>query len=381
MRRLALTSFGLAMAACATPASDYPLFSDSDVAARTLDLQRQVIDEAIERERRVLDLAWPLLSANHELCPKRRLAAGVRVGDDRAVAALVDGLNRRQVRALGYDRTPRVFSVAKGSPAQAAGLQPGDFIMSIGGAEPDGGAGAVSELLAETSDEPADLAVTVQRNGETMAFEIEREMICDVAIRVDQTTVVNATAGGGLVTINAGLLNALVDDRDIAFVIAHEIGHVAGRHSRKLLQNAGVSGFILWGPVLGVVGGVLDALVAAPLEALAGVETPPGANALGKASSGVLRTRSFEREADYVGLYFLARAGYSIDGVERVFEVLSTVSPRSTYNRLTHPVTPERILAVNATRAEIEAKIAANEELSPEGWPDFSTEETAEIDE
>ena len=80
---------------------------------------------------------------------------------------------------------------------------------------------------------------------------------------------------------------------------------------------------------------------------------------------GTRYARPFESEADYVGLYYMARAGYSMDGVEDFWARLALVSPRNTNRAKTHPSTPERAVRISAARDEIEAKIAAGEPLLP----------------
>jgi predicted Zn-dependent protease len=57
---------------------------------------------------------------------------------------------------------------------------------------------------------------------------------------------------GGFIYVNSGLMNVATDD-ELACVLAHEIGHIAARHSAKRLQT--VMGYqIIMGIVLGVTG-------------------------------------------------------------------------------------------------------------------------------
>jgi predicted Zn-dependent protease len=60
------------------------------------------------------------------------------------------------------------------------------------------------------------------------------------------------TIPGGYLYVNSGLMNAATDD-ELACVLAHEIGHVAARHSVKKLQSA--LGFqLIMGIALGISG-------------------------------------------------------------------------------------------------------------------------------
>ena len=75
--------------------------------------------------------------------------------------------------------------------------------------------------------------------------------------------------------------------------------------------------------------------------------------------------QEFEAEADYVGMYFMARAGYSIDGVENFWRRMSAESPRSIRLAYTHPTNAERFLVLTATREEILRKQNNNLPLRP----------------
>ena len=63
-----------------------------------------------------------------------------------------------------------VASVVVGSPASAAGLQPGDVILTVGG-QPTGGAGTLQGMIEVAQvDQPLDL--TVDRRGQILAIQV-----------------------------------------------------------------------------------------------------------------------------------------------------------------------------------------------------------------
>ena len=76
-------------------------------------------------------------------------------------------------------------------------------------------------------------------------------------------------------------------------------------------------------------------------------------------------TRPFESESDYVGLYYMVRAGFNPEGVEDVWRRLAITNPKSVARAKTHPTYPDRYLSIAATREEIKAKQAAGEPLIP----------------
>ena len=64
----------------------------------------------------------------------------------------------------------------------------------------------------------------------------------------------------------------------------------------------------------------------------------------------------FEREADYVGAYYAARAGYDITGSENIWRAMSLESPKSIQLARTHPTSPARFVQMRQTVAEIADK-------------------------
>jgi len=74
----------------------------------------------------------------------------------------------------------------------------------------------------------------------------------------------------------------------------------------------------------------------------------------------------FEREADYVGAYYAARAGYDLAGAEEFWRAFSLENPDSIRAATTHPVTPVRFVQIQKAVAEIADKQRRNAPLIPE---------------
>ena len=74
---------------------------------------------------------------------------------------------------------------------------------------------------------------------------------------------------------------------------------------------------------------------------------------------------AFEQEADYVGMYFMERAGYNSTGVADFWRRYAAESPKSVSKRTTHPTSPERFIAIERTHREIAHKKAAGQPLIP----------------
>jgi len=150
---------------------------------------------------------------------------------------------------------------------------------------------------------------------------------------------INAFAmGGGKVGVFSGLYKIVENDDQLASVIAHEIAHVTAKHvheqlSQELMVNTG-----------GVVGGV------ALMGSGAGMLTSSAImNAYGLTAgvSGLAFDRKKEKEADYIGLMYMARAGFNPEESIKVLDRLDSESasmPVQPTFLSTHPSNPERIV-------------------------------------
>jgi predicted Zn-dependent protease len=123
----------------------------------------------------------------------------------------------------------------------------------------------------------------------------------------------NAWAIPGHTAMNRGLLQALENEAQFAFVMGHEMGHVAARHSANR-QSYGL---------------LSDLFLGAGAVALgtAGVDGGLGQLAVSTAALGsglvLLRyDRQQELQADQLGVLYMARAGYDPAQAVRAHEVL-----------------------------------------------------------
>lgn len=154
---------------------------------------------------------------------------------------------------------------------------------------------------------------------------------------ISKDTNVNAFAlPGGNVVILTGLLEQAASGEEIAGVLAHEMAHVARRHSlRTIVQTAGL--------------GVLVQAFFGDTSGLFAV--------LGEGSQYLLQqkfSRNFEREADDAGWKYLLDAQIDPRGMIQFFEKLKKIEQHSgaelngTLALLsTHPATEERIEYLN----------------------------------
>jgi predicted Zn-dependent protease len=161
---------------------------------------------------------------------------------------------------------------------------------------------------------------------------------------VVNSDVVNAFAlPGGHVYLNRGLIERASNVSELAGVLAHEIGHVAERHSVEQLQrqqNANLGLQVLYGVLLGREPGGLEQ---------AGIQLGGGAVFAGY-------SRDAEREADQVAVDYMIRSGYNPQGMVTFFQKLLDMqqgSPSSVAQWFaTHPTTQERVQTTQAMVAQ-----------------------------
>jgi predicted Zn-dependent protease len=123
----------------------------------------------------------------------------------------------------------------------------------------------------------------------------------------------NAWAVPGHTAMNRGLLQHLENEAQFAFVMGHEMGHVAARHSAARQSRA-----TLGSATLGILGAAADV---AGLGGLGDVAV--GAAGVGTQLLLLSYDRGQELQADQLGALYMARAGYDPGEALRSHEVLN----------------------------------------------------------
>jgi predicted Zn-dependent protease len=162
-----------------------------------------------------------------------------------------------------------------------------------------------------------------------------------VQIYIVQDDTLNAFVAGGMnLFLNTGLLMRTQHPGQLAGVIAHEVGHIAGGHlSRIPMAARRATAEMILAALLGVAAGV-----AGSPELGAAVITGGQTYAQG---NFMRFSRSQEQAADQAGVSYLDRAGISSQGMAEFFRVLEkenvlAVSSMAPYLQ-SHPLTRDRI--------------------------------------
>lgn len=188
------------------------------------------------------------------------------------------------------------------------------------------------------------LEAYIDRTGKRLAGLSHRPRM-PYRFNVVNATYINAYAfPGGTISATRGILLKLNDEGELASLLGHELGHVNARHTARQMSQAMLTQALVGGAAA-VVGGQSSALgdLTAQLGSI-------GAGALLASYS-----RDNEREADDLGLRYMAAAGYNPQGFVGLMDMLRTLNKQkpNAVEMLfsTHPMSDERYQqAVNASR-------------------------------
>lgn len=161
----------------------------------------------------------------------------------------------------------------------------------------------------------------------------------------------NAHADGKNVVMYPAMIDFAKNDNQLAFVVAHEFAHNILNHQKSLMQNVAAGG---------ILGSLID--IAAGTQ---GVNTGGAFGKLGAQTGQLSYSPEFEHEADYVGLYILARAGFDYTQAPAFWRNMSQANPKAVYTKTTHPTNPARTLQMSKTVEEINYKKAHKLALVP----------------
>ncbi|HTR46564.1 MAG TPA: M48 family metalloprotease [Verrucomicrobiae bacterium] len=154
-------------------------------------------------------------------------------------------------------------------------------------------------------------------------------------IKVIDSDVVNAFAlPGGFFYVNSGLILHADEESELAGVMAHEIAHVCARHGTKQATK---------GEIVNLAS--IPAMIFIPYT-WAGYAIYQGMN-FAIPLTFLKFSRNDEREADYLGLQYMYKAGYDPNSFVAFFEKVESDEKKEpgTIPKVfaTHPPTPDRI--------------------------------------
>lgn len=278
----------------------------------------------------VTDLAWPLFRASVEFCPFN--------------AEPAYGFNLSSQGGGGKDGQPLtevlvVSAVYSGLPANQVGLPVGSILLEMNEAsvehlQPES-VMAQAKRAALARIEP--LSLLVRKDGRLQQFHLESVPACHYQIVLLDTDTVNAYSDGRIITVTQGVLHFVANVHELAFVLAHEIAHNALQHPEIVKLDVALAGFL---------------------------------RAVGPESPADLAhaRKDFEMAADRLALRIIAQAGYDVKAVPSLIERLGGMHATSRSNRYseTHPSARERLVSIEETIKEIQARQSSSGPTRPD---------------
>lgn len=308
---------------------DAPRVQAADASANPTLLTEQIAElkglQALDQ--RVADIGWRLATSNLQLCAVKFAATGITLH-----TASQYSVPYRLAAEQAFDLSregPGVLSVAQGSPAWAAGIRPGDTLISVNGL-----AFAYHALNAPGQATYTETDTAMRRlesfgTGQSLSFRVLRGgslslvMFTPVpacASRFEMVTSpeFNADSNGKVVQVFGRLVVSLPDDNELALVMAHELAHNILGHN----------------------------------QAIHAQKLPTGLGAL-FGSSGK-KVRDFERAADRYAIFMSARAGFDYRNAPQFWRRLAATAGLDAWIATTHPTPANREKSAQAAVAEVE---------------------------
>ena len=155
--------------------------------------------------------------------------------------------------------------------------------------------------------------------GQRLASNSKRANLRYQFFVVDDKSINAFATLGGYVYVHTGLIRTTETEAQLASVLGHEIGHIVGRHGLENVKQSQKYGTLA--AIAGVAGAVLGGKNGANIGQMAGNLIFGG--------KLMKHSRDAEREADYLGLYDLQRAGYNTGGMVGMFEILESVGAKN----------------------------------------------------
>jgi len=286
-------------------------------------------------DQRVARVGYRLMTANAALCPTVRDTAGWQLHAASQYSAELRPL--AEVR-FGLDGDlPGLLAVPESSPAAAAGLRQGDLILSVNGEPLDRGAAGTRPGYEglDANIRRLDLAlasgpvrITYRRDGADHAATVTPRRACGYEVQLNPSEELNARADGKRLFVTTALAEFAATDDELAVFLGHELAHhVLGHRS---WHEAGAHG-----------------------------RSSQAAPAVSEAAGGA------ERQADRVGLYLAARAGFDSSIAPDLWRRFGAFNWRVRYPQIGHPSAEARARALQTVQDEIRDKQAAGQPLTP----------------
>ncbi|WP_157216028.1 M48 family metallopeptidase [Flavisphingomonas formosensis] len=280
------------------------------------------------QQSHLAEINFRLATANDALCDTHLPQSGLVMQEKSQFSA---NIRDAAARFFHLDDGPSVMVVVPGSPADTAGLQPDDVVKAINGiALPldgvtSGRRGSVTAISGLTNLIERELGrgaatLSILRHGQPLSVTLGSVSGCRSRADLSLSREMNSYADGLTATITTAVVGYTRSDDELAVVLGHEMSHNV-QHDRD----------------------------------------PSGHG--GRIDDKVVSVRQSEAEADYVGVYLMARAGYDYRQAPLFWERSRNYGGSGGGS---HPSWPKRVALTETAIHEIDRKRAQGQPLIPE---------------
>jgi len=279
-----------------------------------------VVRALLQQDIAVATIGYRLATTNVDLCVEHMVESGMLIETLGQYGAAFRPAARQ---ALGLRDGPTVALIVAGSPAERAGLKPGDVLVDADGvpfaaappASADGRFAGVEATMTALDAALADgkARLTIERNGERLTVDLVGIAACKARFQLVPGDYADAVANGTWVQLSTRMAGFAKTPDDLAAILAHELAH----------------------------------------------------NALGHRKAKAKVQRLQELQADRLMPYLMARAGFDPGAAVALWRRFQVQRLGGLFPSVTHPPWSERARAVEIEGARIAGLVSRGDTIVP----------------
>lgn len=239
--RLSFLIAGSLFCTACGPIAKLPPLPTEDVEVERRRQQIDHIRDYFAQLDRLHSVAFRLRVANRDDCKN---GTSAQIGLDAGTVASLP----RKYRSFAHDAISvswtqaAVLSVAETSPAAAAGIKPGDHLLTFNN-EPvprDDTAGWIGRFVRNNGEQP--IRILVRRDGIDELHTVTPVKACAIPIELKSDSSPDAFTTGDRIVVHSSILRIARTDAQLALVIGHELAHANLGHLESSVPTKSLAG-------------------------------------------------------------------------------------------------------------------------------------------